>query len=328
MLRNIRFRAVLLLLASTLCAGAVAVGAPATAAVSCSGVQVYPGAWTIQRAVSAHGSETTFCLHDGTYGIRTPIVPKSGDAFVGVYSDASRPVIDGGRRPSVKWIINADRAARVKVRNLRVRNAYGPGKAIDKQAGRGIWGGPGLQVTNVRFFGNMQSGIGGGGGGWVITHSQFFGNGSARYLGCCSGAVKSGSHYTVIGSIAMNNIGNGFWCDAGCEGGRWIVKNNVALHNASAGIRYEMSSAGAVIQDNIVKHNNISANGGDGGIAVNSSSNATVYSNTLGGNVKGGIVFVGGRLPLRNNRASHNSLGGDALKGCGSNALCVANTRH
>ena len=292
----------------------------------CNGVDVAPGASTIHAAVAAHGAGTTFCLRDGTYAITSPIVPKAGDSFIGVSSDGSRPIIDGGHRSTVKWDILADGVPGVGIANLQVLNAFGPGKAIDKQAGRGVWGGPGLRVTNSYFSGNMQSGVGGGGGGWLIVNSQFVRNGSAGYLGCCAGGVKSGSHYTVIGSLADANIGNGFWCDAGCEGGMWTVKNNIATNNGGAGIRYEMSTGGAVIQDNTVRTNNHLAKGLAGGIAVNSASNATVVSNTLGGNIGAGIIFGGSRIPLNNDKAIGNDLGGDELHGCGGGVVCTGNS--
>jgi hypothetical protein len=34
---------------------------------------------------------TTFCLHDGTYKISSPVIVQSGDVFSEVYSDSSKP---------------------------------------------------------------------------------------------------------------------------------------------------------------------------------------------------------------------------------------------
>jgi parallel beta-helix repeat protein len=46
-------------------------------------VKVRPGAHTIQRAVDAHPARTTFCLQRGVYRLTGPIVPKTGDVFIG-----------------------------------------------------------------------------------------------------------------------------------------------------------------------------------------------------------------------------------------------------
>src|ERR671932_2195826 len=49
----------------------------------CRGVKVRPGARTIQHAVDTHRARTTFCLRGGVYRLAGPIVPKTGDVFVG-----------------------------------------------------------------------------------------------------------------------------------------------------------------------------------------------------------------------------------------------------
>src|SRR5919197_3930981 len=59
----------------------------------CRGVKVRPGARTIQHAVDVHRAKTTFCLQGGVYRLAGPIVPKTGDVFVG----APRTVINGSK---------------------------------------------------------------------------------------------------------------------------------------------------------------------------------------------------------------------------------------
>ena len=46
-------------------------------------MKVRPGARAIQHAVDAHRARTTFCLRGGVYRLAGPIVPKTGDVFVG-----------------------------------------------------------------------------------------------------------------------------------------------------------------------------------------------------------------------------------------------------
>jgi parallel beta-helix repeat protein len=60
----------------------------------CRGVKVRVGARTIQHAVTAHPPRTTFCLQNGVYRLTQPIVPKTGDVFVG----RPRTVINGSKR--------------------------------------------------------------------------------------------------------------------------------------------------------------------------------------------------------------------------------------
>lgn len=59
----------------------------------CRGVKVRPGARTIQHAVDAHRARTSFCLRGGVYRLAAPIVPKTGDVFVG----RPRTIINGSK---------------------------------------------------------------------------------------------------------------------------------------------------------------------------------------------------------------------------------------
>ena len=67
-------------------------------APSCSGVQVRPG-MRIQAKIDAHREATTFCIHEGVYRLNKPLVPKSGNRFVGLddRSTAVRPTISGAK---------------------------------------------------------------------------------------------------------------------------------------------------------------------------------------------------------------------------------------
>jgi parallel beta-helix repeat protein len=59
----------------------------------CWGVKVRAGARTIQHAVAVHPRRTTFCLQGGVYRLTEPILPKTGDVFVG----RPKTVINGSR---------------------------------------------------------------------------------------------------------------------------------------------------------------------------------------------------------------------------------------
>src|SRR5918998_924262 len=62
---------------------------PAEAAYSCSGKDVYPS----QNLTNVAGSSpagTTFCIHDGTYNISSPVRVQNNDKYIGLYDDSTR----------------------------------------------------------------------------------------------------------------------------------------------------------------------------------------------------------------------------------------------
>jgi parallel beta-helix repeat protein len=76
-------------------------------------VKVRPGARTIQHAVDADPARTTFCLRGGVYRLAGPIVPKTGDVFVGrpkTVINGSRLLVGWRRYGRGVWYVGGQRA--------------------------------------------------------------------------------------------------------------------------------------------------------------------------------------------------------------------------
>lgn len=269
---------------------AAPVPAPSPPVLACK-VRVSPSS-DLAEAVKRAPPATTFCLGPGTYKLASPVLAKSGDAFVGTSS--RRPILDAG---ATTGGIDAHRAKSVTVENLVVEDAQiASGRKACPSCGRGIWGGDGLRAWNIRLTGNQQNGLSGSHGTvntWLIVGAQIIGNGSQSEVGYSSGGIKGSNGYTILNSYVANNIGIGIWCDVGCRGGRWTVEGNTVTGNTRGGIRYEISDTGALISHNLVVDNNTSHHPGLGGIEIASSGNVVVAENVLREN---GVaqVYVGG----------------------------------
>ena len=276
------------------------------------------------------------CLASGTYRLSATVVVKPGDTFSGPAS--ARPVIDASATDNG---FDTHNAANVVYENLVIEGAQSPGRTCPT-CGRGIWGGDNMEVFNVEAMNNAVNGIGGGQNSphpWLIVGSQFVGNGSQWAAGFASGGVKSGASYTIFNSTASNNIGQGIWCDVGCNGGIWKVEGDTVTGNTGGGIRYEISDVGAVISGNLVNDNNTSNRPGLGGIQVASSGNAMVVGNTATNNGWAQIIFGGGgRRTLNaaggigiatseNNVAQNNIVSGvGGIRGCSSPGVSCSGT--
>jgi hypothetical protein len=292
---------------------------PAVASGPCSGVEVSAGS-DLQSALDAHPAGTTFCLGAGTFTAAAPITPESGDSIVGLGASETFVVASGA--PAV---FETTGTTGVTFRGLDISGAVG-GESCKPACGRGISGGSGLLVANVRVHDNAAAGIGGTDGPMTIVASELDHNGSEALRGCCAAGVKSANAFTITDSSVHDNAGVGIWCDVGCAGTFQAV-GNVVSGNQLGGIRYETASGPALIERNVVTNNNVLAQGGHGGIEVNSSANVVVTANTLGGNSGAGIIVGGGRSPgLANVTISNNSLSGDELVGCDQGVACETNT--
>ncbi len=296
-------------------AGATPVATPPEPVFTCS-VSLTPTP-SLPATVRAAPANTTFCLGAGTYSITTPVVPRSGDNFVGSPSD--RPVIDAS---ATTIGIDARGATNVTLENIVVSGAsIGPGAAQCPACGRGVFAGDGIQLWNVELTGNGQNGIAGSQNTetpWLIVDSQIVDNGSTSELGYASGGIKGVNPYTILNSYVADNIGSGIWCDVGCLGGNWTVEGNTVTGNTRDGILYEISDAGATIEDNDVEGNNTS-DGAFAGIELSSSGNATVEDNTSAQNTDTQIrVTASGRdgATVENDQITDNTVAGGRIVGC------------
>jgi parallel beta-helix repeat protein len=297
-----------------------AVPAPVAPVLPCT-VTVNAGS-DLAGIVAASPSGATFCLGSGTYVLTQPVVPKDDDNFVGQPSDP--PVIDAS---ATTIGFDAHNASGVTFEYVTVQGATAPGGPFvcGNQCGRGIWGGDGLRVWDSTFTNNASDGIAGSVGTatpWLVVGSTFTDNGSMPFLGIESGGIKGSNGFTILDSTANDNVGQGIWCDVGCLFGTWTVEGNTVAGNTQGGIRYEISNAGAVIENNTVEDNNTSARPGLGGIQIASSGNATVENNTVSGNLVADIIMSAGRAPgLANVLIAGN--GSPLVVGCSfSGVLC------
>jgi hypothetical protein len=299
--------------ASTPAASASPVPAPAAPTLRCD-VNVPAGA-NLASIVNSAPASTTFCLASGTYKLTGPVSPKSSDSFVGQSSNL--PVVDAS---GTTVGFDSHAAGNVTFEYLLIKGAgIGAGPKTCPACGRGIWGGEGLRAWDVVLENNGQAGIGGGQNTashpWLIVNSQFIDNGSTAELGYASGGIKGSSGFTILNSSAVDNIGQGIWCDVGCIGGTWTVEGNTVTGNTSGGIRYEISNAGAVIENNLVENNNTSDQAGLGGIQIASSGNATVENNIALMNQRADIIMSKGRSPGLSDVLVHANDAG-VLVGC------------
>ena len=288
---------------------------------SCRGVRVGPRA-NLHRAINRAGRGATLCLAAATYRTSSGFRPRNGQRLVGV--SRFKTVIRATRAPAVVY---ARGTVDVTLKKLSVTGAYGTPRCRP-QCGKGIVPGADTSIVRVRVHHNRALGIGGAGARLVIRRSRVDHNGHPAFYGCCAGGIKSAWAYKIKKSYVHDNVGVGIWCDVGCRGGRWIVRNNVSVRNTLGGIRYEISGAlgSAVIGRNVVRGNNRRGAGGHGGIEINSSRNAVVERNRLRGNAGPGIIVNGRRRPgLANISVRHNSLTNDEIHRCGGPVTCHGN---
>jgi hypothetical protein len=299
----------------------------AEAAYACSGKQVYPTQNLTNVAGSSSGG-TTFCIHDGTYNISTPIQVQNNDKFIGLYNDSSRPQITTTK---AKQLFAAGDSNGATIKGLKISGAVG-GDACKPGCGQGIRGGDNLTVYDVWATNNMNQGIGGPGPGLRVENSLIDNNGSYAFTSNIyvntSAGIKTTNSVTVLNSRITNNYWNGLWCDEQC--GALSVKNSVLSGNGKAGIHYEVSTGPAVVAGNTIKGNGglARANAHDGLLVV-SSAHVDAYNNTFGNNVGAGFkVLEDSRSPnVTDVSIRDNTMNADGMIGCGLSGVSCSGNR-
>jgi hypothetical protein len=280
-----------------------------------------PAGASIQSAINNQPEGATLCLSPGTYNTSSTIKLKSGMKLIGAGRDATFI-----KTSSAQTVVDARGTTGVLLQSFDVSGAVGTA-SCKPACGRGITTGVNTVVNDVRSHDNANTGIGGTDGNLLVVNSELDHNGSSEFVGCCASGIKTGKSFEIRNSYVHDNVGVGIWCDVGCSGSGFEVYGNTVTNNVMGGIRYEISAVGAVISGNTVKNNNLSNKGGHGGIEINSSKNAVVVENVLGGNRGAGIIANGGRSPgLGNVRIQNNRMNGDRVGGCGGSISCSANT--
>lgn len=289
----------------------------AEAATSCAGRHVYP-TQNLVAVAQASAAGTTFCIHDGTYEISTPVVVQDRDRFVGVYTDTTRPVVTTTRSPQV---FNAGGSDGASIAGLQIRGAIG-NNSCEPGCGQGIRGGAHLTVDDAWITRNQNNGIGGVGPGLLVRNSTIDRNGSYSFTlldgGPSSAAgIKSMEPMTILRSNISNNYWSGVWCDGEC--GAFTVRNSTIVGNGKAGVQDEISTGPAVIAGNTIQGNGVLGPANHhAGVLISDSANVDVYNNTFGRNVEYGVkVLSGSRGPrVSNVRIHDNTMNGNVMKGC------------
>jgi hypothetical protein len=306
----------------------------ARAAQICTGTDVYPSQ-NLPNVAKRVPPGMTFCIHDGTYKISSPVIVQSGDVFVGLYNDDTPPVVTTTSSFHIFYAGTdpASAASGATIKDLTVSGAVGNAQC-QPACGRGISGGKNLTVDNVRATGNMNQGVGGALPGLVVRNSTMDYNGSAAFATSIntnsSAGVKSANSMTVINSNIHHNWWNGVWCDEECNA--LTVRDSKITDNGKSGIHYEISTGPTVITSNTIQRNgwNDAVPNKRGGLLIVDSTNADVYSNIFGDNFQNigvQVVDYKDREPAVSNVSIHgNTMTGDLVIGCEfTGASCIGN---
>jgi hypothetical protein len=312
----------------------VALDAAQGAIQPCAGKDVYPSQNLTNVAQNASAG-TTFCIHDGTYKISSPIIVQRRDVFVGLYDDGTRPVVTTITAFHIFYAGDdpTSAASGATIKGLTVSGAVGNNQCEPK-CGRGIGGGKNLTVDNVRVTDNLNSGIGGTVPGLVVRNSIIDHNGSYSFSmldgGSSSAAgIKSVNSMSVKNSYIHHNWWNGVWCDEECNA--LTVQNSKIVDNGKAGIADETSSGPALFTGNTIQRNgwNDAVTTRRAGLLINDADHAEAYGNTFGGNFRYGVEMADsqGRLPnVTDNSIHDNTMNGDLTVGCSiSEVSCYRN---
>ena len=298
----------------------------AEAATSCSGKHVYPSQ-SLTSVAQNSSAGTTFCLHDGTYSVSSPVRVEDNDRFIGLYSDGSRPAVTTTQAHQVFNTIGADW---VRIEGLQISGAVG-GNHCEPSCGRGIGGGgSNLTVVDVRLTGNKSQGIGGVGPNLRVERSEIDHNGSYSFSLLDGGSsvtagIKSAHSMTVLDSHIHDNYWSGVWCDNRCTS--FTVRGSTITNNGKAGIHDEISDGPATFSGNKIQGNGTMGDkaGRHAGILIVSSRQVDVYNNTFGSTTRsfsstvgfGVQVVADGRAPGVSGVKIHDNIkNGDTISGC------------
>jgi hypothetical protein len=215
------------------------------------------------------------------------------------------------------------------------------------------------QLAYLTVHNNQATGIASMNG--KLLHSNLYNNGTNPDTWAWSaGAVKGVDEYEAAYNYVHDNPANGLWCDYECQdagtampNGFW-VHDNLLVNNGRWGVRYEYSP---IVADGVhstqptalIEYNEIHANGykdsGYGGASMYDAQNATFRNNVFGPKTIAGVSYAANsdklairfkdsgradRTDLWNGDAVGNSMGGEAIIGCGKpdNVVYCANNRN
>jgi Right handed beta helix region len=308
---------------------------------------------SLSRAMSQHGSETTYCLARGTFRVTTTIKTDTGDRVIGAGRNAT--FIDGSGLPETSvgiFLISGS----AYFSRFDISGAPTPtvGSGVfcspdRSRCGRAFHiGSQSLTLRSIDCHDNGNNCVGGGGNADVTVHDiDCYHNGNAysmissfRSAACIKRAAiySSGGNTTVTKSDIHDNPWVGIWCDH-CKYGAFSIRDNRITHNGANGIQWEMSGGWtsedhAVIRNNTIRRNNYLEEASfRGGIGISTANDMLVEQNVFGSNYVAAVnvIFTSGRnAPQPDSRGvivEGNAMNGDDISGCSlAGVVCTGNS--
>jgi hypothetical protein len=263
---------------------------------------------------------TTFCVHGGEYTIDRTVTLRSGDQIQGEPQPGTPTSVGPATKPEPPVQVtpganNLNELIRANGSNIRImwldlsgatgqytngQPVAGSGTAIAVGTADGTFRARYLRVHNNDGAGitNMKG---------RVLDSEFFSNTEdLNFIGFIGSAVKGVTEFEAARNFVHDEQGNGIWLDLGKDAparknGYW-VHHNLIVDNTRAGIRYENSPPGlapgvhqsaltALIENNAVYGNSVTAPRAPRPISVRNSQNAVVRDNVFGEATINGEVY-------------------------------------
>ncbi len=284
---------------------------------------------------------TRFVLGSCTYTVSQEMRLFDGDEIVGQAGTIAARPVRGTYPTGIKSTLQAAPGVAVIAKpNGHFYSAWVRYTGADFKGssgtGVGIAGGSMADSSKIEasiFDNNEGAGISNGHG--TFTHVEAAFNGSSASAGFIAGGIKAGSQVHISGGYFHSNMGNGVWCDSGCDPSvheDFYVHDAELSENTAAGARYENSTTGALIEKNHVWGNSTELN--RAGITLRDAQNAIVQNNIFAGsgfahNQAPKNIAVradsSGRIATRDIDVIGNVLNGEKIKTCGGPVTCDAN---
>lgn len=266
---------------------------------------------SIQGAVDANPTETSFCLAAGVHSITDPIKPKSGNTFTGQYgaiidgSGWSVPYTISGLTNGAFMSHNEGTVDDVTIRNLEIRNM---GNARGVHAWYESASGWIVEYCDIHdcfcgvHFGdsaivrhNYIHDCNGDSNGGIYPNGGYFSTRGANslveqnhvsYCGDIQKVIDQAHDVTFRDNFIHHCDGPAIWYDDSCL--RGVVETNLLEDNGLHGIFYEVSGDG-IFRNNIIRRN---GNLGGAAIYISTSYGNDIYGNELEDNYRGILLIV------------------------------------
>ena len=196
---------------------------------SCQGVSITAGADTIQAAVDANPTGTTFCLN-GTYTLTASVSPKANDSFIGT-GTATTSVSSSGA------VATFTGGTGVTYDSFSV----GPSGSDAMKPGSSS------TIQNMRIHDAQHCGITSTGNFMTIQNNEVDHNGLDAAGGSADCGIKvhgnvgvdTGHDNLITNNNVHDNHHNGIWTD--CDAYNNTISNNTVTNNGNLGLDEETS---------------------------------------------------------------------------------------